>query len=154
MRCCGAASRTARSPKLMDGDAAALADGALEPLLVVVLLDVATLPPPRSTALPALLVAPAPLDRSTAAPLDASPLSGRCANAGVTSVTLAITIPSPRLKDFICAPLRFPRGKTWLYASLLCNTSATCGTPEIGLFSGLSRQTRPAGAAGPAPLID
>jgi hypothetical protein len=102
----------------MDGDAAALADGELEPLLVAVLLEAATLPPlPRSTALPALLVAPAPLDRSTAAPLDASPLSGRCANAGVASETLAITIPSPRLKDFICAPLRFPHGKTWLYAS-------------------------------------
>ena len=112
-RCCGANSRTARSPKLMDGDVAAPAEGELKPLLLVPPpLLVTTLPPPLETAPPP----PPPPPRSTAPPelelallpaarSAAPPSAGFCANAGpAASVRLAITIPSLDGKDFICAP--------------------------------------------------
>ncbi len=110
-RCCGANSRTARSPKLMDGEDAAPADGELEVLELPLLLtdppspDPADEtappppPPPRSTA-PPELAAPPPVDRS-AAPACAPPLSdGFCAKAGAARVS-ASTTPRPRLKGFI-----------------------------------------------------
>lgn len=127
-RRCGADSR-ADPAELDDGDETAFAEGELkdEPPLPLLVeppppLELATLPPPsplepllpRSTA-PPLLAAPPPFDRS--GPVPALPSVGLLwPNAGaVASAKPATTIPSLKLKPFMCAPLWSPR-KTWLYA--------------------------------------
>jgi hypothetical protein len=112
-----------------------------DPLDPALLLAPPPPPDPRSTA-PPLLGAPPPLARSTApaACPPPPPASGFWANAGAAaSVSAATTIPRPKLKRFMCAPVWPPQHGDLTVRFLIVQQICHRRDQETQAFLGLIR---------------